>query len=84
MISRNLRAFVDRDWTAAREAKERYGVELARTRVPLDALRLADDLRRHAQQVRPNWPSAEDRRADLEAHIRLSELLRRGGDPHRR
>jgi hypothetical protein len=84
VITRGLRSFLDRDWAAVREAKDAYWAEVARTRGPLEALRIADELRRQTQQLRPGWPSAEDRAADLEAHIGLSERLQRGGDSRRR
>jgi hypothetical protein len=79
VITRNLRSFLDRDWTAVREAKDAYWAEVARARGPLEALRIADELRRQVQQLRPGWPTAEDRAADVEAHIQLSERLQRGG-----
>ena len=84
MITRGLRSFLDRDWAAVRDAKDAYWTEVTRVRGPLEALRIADELRREARQLRPGWPTAEDRAADLEAHIRLSERLRSGVDPGRR
>lgn len=84
VITRGLRSFLDRDWAAARDAKDAYWAEVTRLRGPLEALRVADELRRQVQQLRPDWPSAEDRAADLDAHLRLSERLRGGGDPGRR
>ena len=41
------------------------------------AVRLADDLRRQALLACPDWPSPEERQADLAMHIRLSASLRR-------
>lgn len=84
MITRDLRSFLDRDWAAVREAKDAYWADMARARGPSEALRIADELRRQTLQLQPGWPSAEDRAADLEAHIRLSERLRRGDDSRRR
>src|ERR1017187_3932977 len=41
-----------------------------------EGLLIADELRRHAQRLHPDWPSEEDRREDLETHIRVSAALR--------
>jgi hypothetical protein len=81
VITRGLRSFLDRDWAAVREAKDAYWAEVTRVRGPLEALRIADELRRQVRQLRPGWPTAGDRAADLEAHIRLSERMRRGDGP---
>ena len=60
-----------RDWAAARASKEAYW----RTLDPLTRLWLSDELRRHALRLHPDWPTAEQRTADYEAHVRLSERL---------
>jgi hypothetical protein len=41
-----------------------------------DALELGDALRRHAQSLRPDWPDAAERVADLAVHTRVAEALR--------
>ena len=84
MITRGLRAFLDRDWVAVREAKDTYWAELTRKNGPLEAFRITEGLRQQTQLLHPGWPSAADRAADLEAHTRLSERLRRGSGPGRR
>jgi len=73
--------FPDREaiaW-APRDAvlERRTWAELKRGMTPGEALALGDELRRHAQKLRPDWPTEEDRRADLAVHIRVSESLRR-------
>jgi hypothetical protein len=83
VITRDLRSFMDRDWAAVREAKDAYWAHFARTRGPLEALRITDALRLQVRLLRPDWPTAEDRAADLSAHGRLSERLRRAGDTRR-
>jgi len=60
-----------RDWAAARASKEAYWRALD----PLERLRLADELRRHALLLHPDWPTTEQRAADYEAHVRLCERL---------
>jgi len=84
VISQGLRSYLDRDWAAVQDAKDKYWAEVAALRGPLAALRMADELRRQVQQLHPGWPSAADRAADLLAHNRLSDRLRRGSAPSRR
>jgi hypothetical protein len=38
----------------------------------LDALALCDAPRRYAQSVRPGWPDADERAADLSHHARVA------------
>jgi hypothetical protein len=68
-----LRAFAARNWDAVARSKAAMWQELT----PADKIRLADELRRQALLTRPGWPSAADRRADLQTHLRVSEALRR-------
>ena len=84
MITRGLRSFLDRDWAAVREAKDAYWAEVTRQNGPLEAFRITHELREQARLLHPGWPSVADRAADLEAHARLSEHLRRGSGPGRR
>lgn len=44
---------------------------------PAESMRIADELRRQMLARQPDWPSPAERRADLEAHVRLAELFRR-------
>lgn len=71
-----IRAFVRRDWTQAALAKTAHWIAQKAGRSPTEILNDADALRRHAMTVRPEWPSDEDRAADLAAHRRVSEALR--------
>jgi hypothetical protein len=69
-----------RDYAAARASKEAYWRSLA----PAGRLRLSDELRRHALLLHPDWPTAEQRAADYEAHVRLSERLERAASARKR
>lgn len=42
-----------------------------------EGLRIADELRRQVLSQQPGWPDEQARRADLMAHLRLSDLLQR-------
>lgn len=70
----------ERDWAAVRAAKEAYW----RTLDPKERLRLADELRRHALLLHPDWPTADQRAADYEAHVRLSERLEHAASSRKR
>jgi len=77
VITRQIRDYVSRDWQAARDSKDAYWAERIARLGPGEGLRIADELRRQVLRQHPGWPSDEDRRADLLAHVRLAELLRR-------
>ena len=83
VVTRDIRAYMSRDWRAAREAKDSYwGARIARLG-PLEGLRIADELRRQALSQNPTWPRPSDRRHDLLAHARLVELFHRAGPARR-
>ena len=42
-----------------------------------EAWRVVDSLRAQVQLFNPTWPTPEDREADLQTHIRVSEALSR-------
>src|SRR5437867_4141895 len=75
VITRGIRAFVSRDWGAAREAKDSYWGDRIGRLGPLEGLRIADELRRQALLQDRAWPHADTRREDLAAHVRLARLL---------
>jgi hypothetical protein len=83
MVTRGIREFVSRDWSAAREAKDAYWGERVARLGALEGLRVAEELRRQALLRDPDWPRPADRREDLLAHARLADLLRRAGPARR-
>ena len=84
MVTRGIRDFVLRDWQAVRDHKDAYWSERIARLGPLEAWRIADELRRQARAQHPGWPSAADRVGDLESHVRLADLFRRGSPTRRR
>ena len=72
-----LRAYVRRDWRLLAEVKHEFWTNRRRRMHPVEALRIADDLRAQARAVHPDWPTPADRAADLASHVRLTEILRR-------
>jgi len=77
MLTRGIRAFMARDWQRARDAKDAYWAERVRRLGTLEALRIADELRRLALLQHPDWPDATSRRDDLRHHVRMTELFAR-------
>jgi len=77
MKPEDIHAYMDRDWDAVRELKERYWAEAKHTLTPMEALAIGDDLRQQGKALRPDWPNAEQREADIAHHIRISALLQR-------
>lgn len=79
VITRGIREYVDRDWRAVREAKDRYWGDRISAMGAAEAFRIADELRRQALRLDLSWPQPEQRRSDLESHIRLAGIFRRAG-----
>ena len=69
----DIRQFVDRDWAHIAAEKDRRWATAKKTAA--GDLRVADQLRHHVLSIRTDWPSADDRDADLRAHIRVTEAL---------
>jgi len=72
----DIRAFAGRDWAAVGRAKARFWAERKHAMSASDALSVGDALRRHAKALRPDWPDAAERDADLATHARVSGALR--------
>jgi hypothetical protein len=83
VITRGIREFAARDWTTARERKDAYWADRIARLGPTEALRIADEVRRQVRASIPGWPTAADRQADLQGHVRLAELLQRAGSARR-
>jgi len=79
VIERGIREYMSREWDVARRSKDEYWAERIARLGPLEGFRIAEELRQQALLQHPGWPSPSDRRDDIRAHERLSELLRRTG-----
>jgi len=84
VITRGLRSYVARDWAAVRASKDAFWAQRISRLGPVEGLRIADELRRQVLLQNPGWPDAQQRRQDLESHVRLSELLHRASRACRR
>jgi len=76
MRREDIRTFAKRDWAAIADAKARFWAERKRSMTAAEALTIAEMLRRHTRQVKPGWPDADERAADMALHVRISEALR--------
>jgi hypothetical protein len=83
VVTRGIREFVTRDWGAARANKDAYWGERIARLGPIEALRVAEELRCQVRLWNPAWPDASLRQADLTAHVRLAELFHRAGSARR-
>jgi hypothetical protein len=72
----DILAFARRDWPQVADAKTGFWREQKRVLTADEMLSLGDQLRRHAQAVRPDWPTASERAEDLAVHHRVAEALR--------
>ena len=71
-----LRQFVQRDWPAVARSKARFWHDLKRRRSVAEVLTVGNQLRSHAQRLRPDWPTPLHRLDDLLVHQRVGEALR--------
>lgn len=72
-------AFARRDWAALEEGKAAFWAERKASLSAAQVLALGNELRRHAQSLKPDWPDAAERAEDLAVHRRVSEALRAAG-----
>ena len=77
MVTDGIRAFMARDWQRARDAKDAYWAERVARLGPIEAMRIADELRRQVRLQHPDWPDAASRKDDLRQHVRMNELFDR-------
>ncbi len=77
MITDGIHAFMARDWQRARDAKDTYWADRIGRLGPIEAMRIAEELRRQAKLQHPDWPDAASRGDDLRHHERMTELFAR-------
>jgi hypothetical protein len=83
MVTRGIREFVGRDWTAVRENKDVYWAARIKRLGPVEGLRIADELRRQMLLLNPAWPDTRLREEDVLAHARLARLFQRASPTRR-
>jgi hypothetical protein len=75
----DIQAFAARDWRLIEQAKLDGWREQKAARTPSAALKLGAELYQYARTLRPDWPSASERDADLAPHIRVARMLQSAG-----
>lgn len=83
MITRDIQAFVGRDWAAVRESKDAYWAARIERLGPLEGFRIADELRRQMLLQNPEWPDTRLREDDVREHARLAQLFQRASPTRR-
>jgi hypothetical protein len=76
MRCEDLLAFARRDRQAVEVLRVAHWTELASVNGPAALFAVADSLRREVRLHAPDWPTATERAADLECHMRVAEALR--------
>jgi hypothetical protein len=71
----DLKEFARRRRDLVDRLKADFWAERKRALTPLDALEIAEGLRRQAIALKPEWPSPEDRADDLHHHQELARKL---------
>jgi hypothetical protein len=84
MTAAEIREFHDRDWGLIERAKADYWSGRKASISPSAVLEIASGLYEYARSLRPDWPNAAEREADLASHVRLAAMLRRAGENHSR
>jgi hypothetical protein len=77
MRREDLMAFARRDWQLLAAMKERFWIEQKQRMSASDMLQIGEELRAAVMSRQTDWPSDEERRADLASHERVSESLQR-------
>lgn len=71
-----MREFAARNWRIAERDATTFFAGRRQVRAD-ESLRVSSLLWQHMKAVRPDWPDAESRAADLEHHIRIKALIDR-------
>jgi hypothetical protein len=72
-----LRAFAGRDRDSVAALKREHHARRHRASRGAAGLQAAQALREHARKVRPDWPTARDRREDFAHHVALKRKIDR-------
>ena len=75
MNAEDLRAYAQRDWHAAEMRKRDHWAREVAERGSLATFEASQALWEHVRCLRPDWPTPEERRADLAHHVALKRAL---------
>lgn len=77
MDADDIRAYAQRAWAAAEAGKREHWAREFAARGSAATLEAAHALWIHMRAVRPDWPTARERDADLDHHIALKRAIDR-------
>lgn len=77
MTAAEIREYLARDWELIERVKTHQWIEQKAKLTPSAVFESGAALLEYARTVRPDWPNMTDRQADLDAHVRLADLLQR-------
>ena len=77
MEAKDIAEFMRRDWNAKASCKDDQWLTERRRRGVRWCLEVAEGLRRQVLQRHPGWPTTDERRDDLDTHVRVGAALRR-------
>jgi hypothetical protein len=80
MKPNDIQAFMRRGWDRKEALKREYWAEQHQERGASATLDASMALRDHLVALRPDWPTAEDRAADLRHHLELIAKLEQSAD----
>jgi hypothetical protein len=75
--AKDLAAFARRDWKTVAACKEEQWLTERRRRGVRWCLEVAEQLRRQVLRRHADWPTVDERREDLDTHVRVGTALRR-------
>lgn len=71
----DIKEYAQRDWAKISELDQVYWAEKYQRHGSETGRQAAGDLWQHMKSIRPEWPDASERNADLQHHIRFKQLL---------
>ena len=77
MNPEDVRAYARRAWHAAERLKREHWARETAAHGPLATFEASVALWEHMRRLRPDWPSPDERREDLEHHLRLKRDIDR-------
>lgn len=80
MTAEEIREFQARDWRLVERAKSDYWTGREAPISPSAVLEMTSGLYEYARSLRPDWPNAAEREADLASHVRVTARLTRAGE----
>lgn len=73
----DVQNYLARDWELLERVKTDQWIEQKAALTPSAVFELAAELLEYVRALRPDWPDAADREADLDSHIHLAAMLQR-------